>query len=68
MEAAFLAGRTPGFNDRFGYAAEIRALADWLVPEEPMGDVLQVSTIMRDERQRLRQVLLAEAKRAEVDQ
>ena len=28
LEKAFLAGRSPGHNDRFGYAAELRALAD----------------------------------------
>ena len=28
LESAFLAGRSPGYNDRFGYAGELRALAD----------------------------------------
>ena len=28
MERAFLARRAPGHNDRFGYAGELRALAD----------------------------------------
>ena len=30
MEGAFLEGRTPGHCDRLGYAAEIRAVRDWL--------------------------------------
>lgn len=69
MEAAFIEGRKPGFSDRQGYAAEIRALMEWLVPEEPMGTFgdakALVRTIMRDERQRLRALLEAEADRAE---
>ncbi len=30
MEAAFLEGRKPGHCDRLGYAAEMRAVAEWL--------------------------------------
>jgi len=35
MQSAYLAGRKPGFTDCHGYAAELRALADEVVPEEP---------------------------------
>lgn len=54
LEAAFLAGRSPGYSDRHGYAEEIRALADWLVPEEE-----------ESEYERLRRVLLSQADIAE---
>lgn len=54
------------------FGAELRAIADWLVPEEPRGNVIGVETrndwariVMRDERQRLRMLLLVEADRAE---
>lgn len=30
MEDAFLCGRKPGFADRMGYAAELRAIAEWI--------------------------------------
>ena len=53
-------------------AAEIRALRDWLVPEEaeptgmrPCGDTYSAQSIKRGERQRLRALLTAEADRAE---
>ena len=48
------------WTDRHGYAAEIRAVRDWLVPEEgpPAGAYWS-------ERQRLRALLTAEADRAE---
>jgi hypothetical protein len=57
-----------------GYAAEIRALVEARLPEEPrinlmdidMRDLRQVSRwIQRDERQRLRLLLLADAEEAE---
>ena len=35
MQEAYFESRKPGHCDRLGYAAEIRAIADWLVPEEP---------------------------------
>ena len=54
------------------YAAEIRALRDWLVPEEaeptgmrPCGDTYSAQSIKRGERQRLRALLTAEAETAE---
>ena len=53
-------------------AAEIRALRDWLVPEEaeptgmrPCGDTYSAQSIKRGVRQRLRALLTAEADRAE---
>ena len=52
--------------------AAIRALRDWLVPEEaepsgmrPCGDTYSAQSIKRGERQRLRDLLTAEADRAE---
>lgn len=60
------------WTDRHGFAAEIRALRDWLVPEEteptgmrPCGDTYSAQSIKRGERQRLRAILTAEADRAE---
>jgi hypothetical protein len=77
MEEAFLAGRQPGFNDRFGYAAEIEAIRDRIVPEEPeptslTGVSSRTSRIPHDvflwcrwdERQRIRARLTAEAEKA----
>jgi hypothetical protein len=58
LESAFLAGRSPGYSDRNGYAEEIRALADWLVPEEE-------ALNSHPERERLRRVLLSQADIAE---
>ena len=53
-------------------ACVIRALRDWLVPEEaeptgmrPCGDTYSAQSIKRGERQRLRALLTAEADRAE---
>jgi hypothetical protein len=53
-------------------AAELRALADWLVPQELPFNLMEINSksewaqvVMRDERQRIRAVLLAEADRAE---
>lgn len=53
-------------------SAAIRALRDWLVPEEteptgmrPCGDTYSAQSIRRGERQRLRALLTAEADRAE---
>jgi hypothetical protein len=37
MEATFLEGRKPGHCDRLGYATEIEAVRDWLVPETSRG-------------------------------
>ena len=53
-------------DDRLGYAAEIRALADWLVPEEkPPGVYNSSSYTAFRTREGLRHRLLAEADRAE---
>jgi hypothetical protein len=74
MHDAYLKPNLSGPRGHLGFAAEIRALADWLVPEEPpinlgdinMRDISEISRwFQRDERQRLRLDLLAEADRAE---
>jgi len=70
MEEAFLTGRQPGHCDRLGYAAEIEAIRDRIVPEESIE--IPVSHLVRDlvdrallrERQRIRALLTAEAERA----
>jgi hypothetical protein len=58
--------------DRYGYAAEICALRDWLVPEEPQPQQSAMAFSdwnlkieVWDDRQRLRALLTAEADRAE---
>lgn len=33
MQSAYFKGRDPGFSERHGYAAEIRALRDWILAE-----------------------------------
>lgn len=60
MQGAYFEGRNPGFSDRHGYAAEIRALRDWLVPEEqpPLGPAGKAHMT-------LRALLTAEADRAD---
>lgn len=72
LETAYFKGRLPGFAEGPGYAAEIRALRDWLVPEEPGPTGMQTAShsysareLERKERQRLRALLTAEAERAE---
>lgn len=62
-------------TDRYGYAAEIRALRDWLVPKEYLPDPPdEDSAIDRrvwdwvSQRQSLRALLTAEADRAESPQ
>jgi hypothetical protein len=59
------------WTDRHGYAAEIRAVRDWLVPEElepkghqPNGEVSLAWDAWK-QRQRLRALLTTEADRAE---
>jgi hypothetical protein len=50
------------------YAAELRAIADWLVPEEPMiveGGRSYEQAWLVSERERLRRLLLDEADKAE---
>ena len=59
--------------EQLAIAAEIRALRDWLVPEEapphrgmrPGGSTLTYQETLSVERQRLRALLTAEAERAE---
>jgi hypothetical protein len=48
-----------------GYAAELRAIADAVVPEEPHIPSEITAVILRAQRQRIRALLLAEAERAE---
>ena len=58
---------------RHGYAAEIRAVADWLIPDDPIPDVVMESDldafgiymVFNRMRMHLRQQLLTEADRAE---
>jgi hypothetical protein len=53
-------------TDRYGYAAELRAIADRVVPEEaPAAWEPAYKLYERHERQRIRALLLAEADRAE---
>jgi hypothetical protein len=56
-------------TDRYGYAAELRAIADRVVPEEPpMSRRIQGNAVAKAlylQRQRIRALLLAEADRAE---
>lgn len=68
METAYHKHRDPGLSERYDYAAEIRALRDWLVPEEPEpepGDRYEQRHIIWRHNQRLRNQLAAEADRAE---
>lgn len=75
MYQAYDTSSHPQWEEHHGMAAEIRAVADWLVPEEPeppAGDgepwpqaYQQRSDAMWEQRQTLRQRLLAEADRAE---
>jgi hypothetical protein len=68
----FAAGFNAPGTPRDATAAEIRALRDWLVPEEleptgmrPCGDTYSAQSIKSGERQRLRALLTAEAELAE---
>lgn len=70
MEAAWEATpEVPINQEGHCFASMIRALRDWLVPEEPMGTFDDAKalfrTITRDERQRLRVLLTMEADKAE---
>ena len=73
LQGAYFQGRNPGLSERHGYAAEIRAVADWLIPDDPVPDVvlesdLEAFTIymaFNRIRMHLRQQLLDEADRAE---
>jgi hypothetical protein len=58
MEAAYYEGRDPGNNERHGYAAEIRAVRDWI---QLHGDLtMKISTWHQ-----IYDLLTAEAERAE---
>lgn len=61
-------GSTRDWTGRDGFAAEIRAVAEWLVPEEePLPDSVHGGNRFdrQAERQRLRALLITEADRAE---
>lgn len=66
-------GDLTGWKTHHGYAAELRAIADWLVPEEDEPPFIARNAScemwlergMLRERQRLRLLLLNEADRAE---
>jgi hypothetical protein len=68
MESAYFSHTAVGFKEADGYAAELRAIADVVVPEEsniiPEGDLVE-QAYRQDERFRIRQRLLDEATRAE---
>jgi len=66
MRDAYCYGSQPG-QCGHGYAAEIRALRDWLVPEESVEDAPGrfVNGCCLEDRQRLRALLTTEADRAE---
>lgn len=61
-------GNSDDWTERDGFSAEIRALRDWLVPEEgdvvPDGDLTE-QAYRSDERFGLRALLTTEAERAE---
>jgi hypothetical protein len=63
MEAAVKSAPTFEFEDLA--AVELRAIADWLVPEEPLYGGDHRWELERDQRQAIRKKLLAEADRAE---
>jgi hypothetical protein len=69
MQEAYFRGRDPGHSERHGYAAELRALADVVAPkeDEPLLPFIEPDYAMgaRIRGQRIRALLLAEAKRAE---
>ena len=68
MHDAFLSSTLSGEEGHQGFAAEIRALRDWLVPEEPEpepGDRYEQRHIIWRHNHRLRAQLTAEAERAE---
>lgn len=58
-----------GEPDHFTWAAEIRALRDWLLPEEEPLNEEEISDLViwsrHRQRERLRAILTAEAERAE---
>ena len=58
MEAAFLDGRSPGFNDCYGYAAELRAVADWL-------SIYLAAQIRPDDLKKVTEALIWAASKAE---
>ena len=68
MDAARFLALHKGCNNGVAVGAEIRAVADWLLPEEPIlcdgGRTYEQSWIV-SERERLRNLLLDEADRAE---
>ncbi len=57
MESAFIEGRNPGYCDRRGYAAEIRAIAEWLWKQGTLDEVAARADVIK--------MLFAEADRAE---
>ena len=68
MADAFLLSVNTGHSEEMAMAAELRAIADWLVPEEPIvveGGRTYEQAWLVSERERLRLLLLGEADRAE---
>jgi hypothetical protein len=53
LEKSFLSGRSPGFNDRYGYAAEIRAFSSYIQGFIGSGgDIFQLLNVLEDEANR----------------
>jgi hypothetical protein len=50
LERAFLSGRSPGLNDRYGYAAEIRSFSSFIQEfTSSGGDVFQLLNVLESE-------------------
>ena len=67
LETAYFKGRSPGFAKGPGYAAEIRALRDWLIPnlKAPGPKATDDAYAIWEERKALYVLLTTEAERAE---
>ena len=53
LERAFLQGRSPGLNDRYGYAAEIRSFSSFIQEFiSSGGDIFQLLNVLEDEAER----------------
>lgn len=65
MEAAYHKRRGPGLSERHDYAAEIRAVRDWLVPENWVRPDDPADRVRWRRDMQLRALLTAEANRAE---
>jgi hypothetical protein len=64
MQDAYFKGGKPGFSETCAYAAELRAIADWLVPPDRDNDVAPFAIRFTT----LRAVFLSEADKAEASE